>query len=197
MTFAKSAGIVVDLLANYLEECRSGDVPVVGFDSPANLAEELQLQELVREGHLEERLASFLPAYLAATTRLHHPGYMAHQVSVPTPLAGLAGLVHGVANNPMAIYEMGPAAAAIEFFVIDWMLKQGGWDSGGAGVLTHGGSLANLLALLAARAAIAPDAWESGVPGDLVVLAPAASHYSIARAVSIAGLGRKRLRREK
>jgi L-2,4-diaminobutyrate decarboxylase len=194
MRFAKPAAVVVDLLANYLDESRAGKVPVVAFDSPENLAAKLHLTDLVRDGRLEERLAPFLQAYLASTTRLHHPAYMAHQVSVPTPLAGLADLIHGVANNPMAIYEMGPAAATIELFVIDWMLKHAGWHPGGAGVLTHGGSLANLLALLAARAASSPDAWESGTPGDLVVLAPTASHYSIARAVSIAGLGRKRLR---
>lgn len=194
MTFAESAGVVIDLLANYLEQCRSGDVPVVAFDSPENLAVKLHLADLVRDGRLEEQLVPFLQAYLAATTRLHHPAYMAHQVSVPAPVAGLADLIHGVANNPMAIYEMGPAAAAVELFVIDWMLRHAGWHPGGAGVLTHGGSLANLLALLAARAAIAPDAWEAGTPADLVVLAPAASHYSIARAVSIAGLGRRRLR---
>ena len=41
------------------------------------------------------------------------------------------------------------------------------------GVLTHGGSLANLTAMLAARARAAPDAWVDGVPGDLALLAPA------------------------
>jgi L-2,4-diaminobutyrate decarboxylase len=194
ITFAESARTVVDLLADYIEECRSGRVPVVALDSPENLAVKLQLHDLLHEGALAERLAPFLRAYLAATTRLHHPGYMAHQVSVPAPIAALGDLVHGVTNNPMAMYEMGPAAAAIELFVIDWMLQQAAWQPGGAGVLTHGGSLANLVALLAARAAIAPDAWDAGTPHDLVVLAPATSHYSIARAVSIAGVGRRRLR---
>jgi len=60
----------------------------------------------------------------------------------------------------------------------------------GAGVMTHGGSLANLTALLAARAAVAPKAWEEGNPKELVVLAPATAHYSIARAISIMGLGK-------
>ncbi len=61
------------------------------------------------------------------------------------------------------------------------------------GVLTHGGSLANLTALLAARARIAPDAWTAGNPGTdrggLVVIAPASAHYSISRALGIMGLG--------
>jgi L-2,4-diaminobutyrate decarboxylase len=56
-------------------------------------------------------------------------------------------------------------------------------------VLTHGGSLANLTALLAARAHVAPDAWRAGVPGDLALLAPRSVHYSIRRAAAILGLG--------
>ena len=61
------------------------------------------------------------------------------------------------------------------------------------GVLTHGGSIANLTALSAARAAIAPEAWTEGTPSDLVILGPSTSHYSIARAISIMGMGQKTL----
>ncbi|MEM1082476.1 MAG: pyridoxal-dependent decarboxylase, partial [Pseudomonadota bacterium] len=125
---------------------------------------------------------------------------MAHQVSVPDYPAGLAAMLNGLTNNPMAVYEMGPAAAALEFAVINWMLEAVGWSAQpmrldnanaqhGAGVLTHGGSLANLTCLLAARGRAAPNAWQDGVPDDLVVMVPPTSHYSIARALSIIGLG--------
>jgi L-2,4-diaminobutyrate decarboxylase len=43
--------------------------------------------------------------------------------------------------------------------------------------------------MLAARAVIDPEAWAKGVKKDLVVLAPENTHYSIARAISITGLG--------
>ncbi len=128
-----------------------------------------------------------------------HPRYIAHQVSVPDYSGALAAIVNGVVNNPMAVYEMGPSAATLEFAVVNWMLEKVGFvpqplpgDAAGrhgGGVLTHGGSLANLTSLLAARARVAPDAWESGTPHDLAVLVPRGSHYSVARAVSILGLG--------
>jgi len=63
----------------------------------------------------------------------------------------------------------------------------------GSGVFTHGGSIANLTALLAARAAIAPEAWEEGTPNDLVVIGSEVAHYSIARSISIIGMGKKSL----
>jgi L-2,4-diaminobutyrate decarboxylase len=61
----------------------------------------------------------------------------------------------------------------------------------GGGALTHGGSLANLTALLAARAAAAPEAWTDGVDGTLAVLAPPSAHYSVKRSVAMLGLGER------
>ena len=136
-----------------------------------------------------DALAAWLPRYFEATVRLHHPGSMAHQVATPSTGAALADLVHGATNNPMAKYEMGAAGATIEREVVRWMLRRVGFAGDAGGVLTHGGSIANLTALLAARARIAPDAWRAGVPGDLALLAPRSVHYSITRAAAILGLG--------
>jgi L-2,4-diaminobutyrate decarboxylase len=46
-----------------------------------------------------------------------------------------------------------------------------------------------MTAMLAARAAAAPEAWERGTPADLVVVAPLNAHYSLSRAVAAMGLG--------
>jgi L-2,4-diaminobutyrate decarboxylase len=48
-----------------------------------------------------------------------------------------------------------------------------------------------MTALSSARAAIAPNAWEDGTPEDLVVMGPSTAHYSILRALSIMGMGKK------
>ncbi len=193
---------VLETLEQYRAESEAGQGPVLVQKPAGELAEILQLEKWVREGGLgSANIDAFLGPYLDNTQHMHHPGYIGHQVAVPHPGASLADMVHGVANNPMTIYEMGPAAGVIERVLINWMLEKIGWFSGtelgdfrtiegdGAGVLTHGGSLANLTALLAARAAASPDAWEAGVSGKLAILAPKTAHYSLARAVSIAGLG--------
>ncbi|NTU59734.1 MAG: PLP-dependent decarboxylase, partial [Deltaproteobacteria bacterium] len=202
MAFEDDAGRVVSALARYVAESVAKERPVVRLEPLADLVERLDLGRFVRHGGLAgEALEGFLARYLAATTRLHHPGHMPHQVSVPHHAGALAALVDGWTNNPMAIYEMGPAAAAIECFVVNWMLEKVGWTpaplppatapagSHGAGVLTHGGSLANLTALTAARSRAAPRVWYDGNPGGLALLAPAQSHYSVARAAGILGVG--------
>ncbi len=205
MSFLSDAELVLGALERYRCESIAGQVPVIHQERLARIIEELDLAALVREGGLSgDRLGAFVEAYLGTTTRLHHPAYFGHQAAVPHPTGSLASLIDGFTNNPMAIYEMGPGAASIEFFVLNWMLEKIGWepaptepgehgDAGhnGGGVLTHGGSLANLTALLAARSRAAPDAWREGSPSDLAVLAPEGSHYSVARAVGILGLGQE------
>jgi L-2,4-diaminobutyrate decarboxylase len=103
----------------------------------------LQLRQLIERG-----LSVFLRTYLDGATRLHHPGYLAHQVAVPDVPAAPAGLIHGVTNRPTAICEMGAAGASVERAVLTWMAETLGFDARrGGGVLAHGGSPANLNAL--------------------------------------------------
>jgi L-2,4-diaminobutyrate decarboxylase len=188
--YADAAHTAVELLADHVAEARTGFGPVNVRPEPDALADELELSRWIEQGGMDATaLEDWLPRYLDATVRLHHPGSMAHQVAVPSTGAAVADLIHGATNNPSSIYEMGAAGATIERAVVRWMLDTVGFGPDSSGVLTHGGSLANLTALLAARARVAPDAWRSGSPGDLALLAPASAHYSVRRAAAILGLG--------
>jgi len=205
MSFQRDGRIVARQLSRYYRESRAARRPVIDQRPLRDIVRDLGLAELASRGGLAgSRLKRFIRDYLQRTTRLHHPAYLAHQVAVPHPSGSLGSLVDGFTNNAMAIYEMGPAAAAIEYFLINWLLGKVGWSPApypggaaaavgpaghGGGVLTHGGSLANLTALIAARSRLAPEVWEHGNPAGLALLAPAASHYSVARAAGILGLG--------
>jgi L-2,4-diaminobutyrate decarboxylase len=190
--YERAAGAAVAAVARYVAASQAGEGPAVSAPPPARLARELDLRRLIREGGLDaERFGPWLEEVLQRTSRLHHPGEMAHQVASPDLPAALADLVHGAINQPMSIYEMGAAANAIEAAVVEWMAQRVGWGAGAGGVLTHGGSLANLTGLLAARAASAPSAWREGVDGDLAVLAPPSAHYSVKRSVAMLGLGER------
>ena len=207
MSFEADARLAVEALVAYQQRAASRIGPVIRQAPLRDLAAELGIAEYIARGGLQgERLREFLDRYLSATTRLLHPGYLAHQVAVPHTSGAIGALIDGFTNNAMAIYEMGPAAAAIEFVIVNWMLEKVGFapaplppaepgpGTHGGGVLTHGGSAANLTALLAARGRADPDAWRTGVRRDLVVIAPTAAHYSIARAVGIMGMGQQALR---
>ncbi|GAA4563478.1 pyridoxal phosphate-dependent decarboxylase family protein [Planotetraspora kaengkrachanensis] len=190
--FTRAAEVTVDELAAYVDQSQRGTAPVLRRRPPRELADELELARWISEGGMTpDDFRRFLGVYLREGTRLHHSAYLGHQSAVPDFPAALADFVHGATNNPMAIYEMGASAATVEFEVVRWMLAKVGFGAGGGGVLTHGGSLANLTAMLAARAAAAPDAWTEGVPRDLVLLAAPSAHYSITRAAAILGLGER------
>lgn len=182
-------------LTAYQESAAKRERRVVTLRGPEDLTEVMDLRRWMAEGSMDETaFEAFLEQYLDFTTCLHHPGYIGHQVAPPMSGASIADAVNGVTNNGMAVHEMGPPAVALELEVLRWMCEHIGLPEGSGGVLTHGGSLANLTALLAARAAIAPDAWMDGVPKDLVLVAPDTSHYSVARSAGILGLGARAVR---
>ena len=195
---------VGQLLEQHLGNSKAKLTPALNQQAPEVIAHDLQLKERLEQGFQgEEDLLAFVKTYLTHTNHLSHPHYMGHQVAVPHDLSGIPEHIHGTINNPSSLYEMGPVGGTCEGFMINWMLKKMGWLDGrddydfhfapgkSSGLLTHGGSMANLTALAAARAVIAPDAWTEGNPSDLVVIGAASAHYSIARALSILGLGKK------
>lgn len=180
-------------LEEYLRRCARREGPVIALAPTSRLLEDLDAERWIRDGGMDAAaFGTWLEPYLARVTRLHHPACMGHQVAVPLPPAAVADFVTGAINNGAAIREMAPPGVALERVLVRWMAGKIGWDVAGGeggGALVSGGSLANLTALLAARAHAAPDAWERGAPSDLAVLAPESSHYSVARALGVLGLG--------
>jgi L-2,4-diaminobutyrate decarboxylase len=88
---------------------------------------------------------------------------------------------------------MSPTATVVETQVIRWLAELVGWDAGAGGSFTSGGTEAIFTALLAARAAAMPEAWEDGVGADPpVVVCGEHAHYAVTRAVAQLGLGVRR-----
>lgn len=183
---------LVDQLADRLAAQRRGEGPVLPWRAPAEQVAAFAGGPPVRPEGPEAAVPVAVARYLDGTVNVHHPRYVGHQVSVVPPVAALADLVSSVTGNEACIYELGPAGTAIEIAVLEWCLAQAGFPAGADGLLTSGGTLGNLTALLATRGAVSPStAWREGVAAAprLAILASEHAHYCITRAAGILGLG--------
>lgn len=136
-------------------------------------------------------LGPVLADVLAESTHQHHPGFVGQQLPPPPPLVGPVAMVAAILNNSAAIFEGAPVAIVLERRVVEWMSRRLGYGVDAGGVLTSGGTLGALTALLAMRQAkIGSDAWRHGVSGGKhAVLVSGEAHYCNRRACAVLGLG--------
>lgn len=177
---------LIDILADHLDQSqKASENPVLAYQSPE---EELAFwqQHFVSDASPVDTFKTIIEHSI----HIQDPRYMGHQTATVAPIAGLAGLVSDVLNNGTGVYEMGPASNALEKLVTDLMASYIGYNTSASGILTSGGTLANLTALLAARKAKnTHDVWQEGHKDKLAVIVSEESHYCIDRAARIMGFG--------
>ncbi len=191
---------MVESLAEHLSEVQSGKGPVLNWEDPGRNSKLARAR--IDEGNsfsthdfdsLLTRFDALLQQSLARGQNLHHPHYVGHQVPASIPIAALFDAATTLTNQVMAIYEMGPWATAIERAVVEQLGEAIGFTAGEfGGLITSGGSLANLTALLTARNVALGDSWSNGLAGRSpapVLVAHAEAHYCVTRAAGILGLG--------
>ncbi len=199
--FHKASGRLAQLLADHFEQVQHSQARVLNWEDPETnvqraleeLASSPETDPLPDQNALAERFASVVQAMLQRGQNLHDPRYLGHQVPASVPLAGLFDAVGSVTNQVMAAYEMGPWATSVEHALVRELGQRIGWAPGTfSGLVTHGGSLANLTALLTARNVALPDAWEQGIQAPdhrAVIVVHDDAHYSVTRAAGVLGLG--------
>jgi len=189
--FRRQAHQMVDQVADYLRAATTRALPVLPWVEPE---EQLARWSDALPAGPSTTLPALVDAVLSGSNHLHQPRYVGHQVTAPLPDSALLGMLTSLLNNGTAVYEMGPISVPMERSALRWMARQVGLPPAADGVLTSGGSVGNLTALLAARQlSSGRDVWTEGA-GDgppLAILASAESHYSVGRAAQLMGLGER------
>src|SRR5262245_46513323 len=193
---------LLGVVANHFQRVESRETKVLNWAPPRKLIQEarnfLDCSEVAAATgstteDIANRIAHIASETLARGQNLHSTHYVGHQVPAPVPLAALFDFVGSITNQVMAIYEMGPWATSVEHAVIDAVGERLGFEQNKfSGLITSGGTLANLTGLLTARNIAIADSWTAGLAGRRpapVLVAHADAHYSVTRSAGILGLG--------
>ncbi len=124
-----------------------------------------------------------------------HPRFWGWVNGTGSPSGALAELATAVINTNAGGGHQ--AAPYVEEQVIDWCKTMVGYPAEASGVLVTGGSVANLVALAAARDAGDPRITEEGLAaldGSPVLYASTQTHNSVDKAVRLLGLGQRAFR---
>ncbi|MEL6133821.1 MAG: pyridoxal-dependent decarboxylase [Bacteroidota bacterium] len=187
-SFRQEGRQLIDLLSHYLEKMMEReDIPVLPSHTPDDLYQ--QWKEKLSQGGQQDFLP-IIQQVLDQSLHLHHPRNAGHQVSSPAPLSILATLVADLLNNGMAVYETGPVSSVMDRIVIEKVNQVIGYGPESDGIITSGGTLSNLTALLAARALKAPDdVWTLGTQTQYALMVSEEAHYCVDRAARVMGWG--------
>ncbi len=124
-----------------------------------------------------------------------HPRYFGWVKGTGTPLGMLADMLASGLNPQMAGFDQAPRL--VEEQTLRWLAELMGFPAGASGLLTSGGSMANLLGLNVGRFAKAGfDVRAEGLAGAarLRVYCSAETHSWVGKAAELLGLGRAGMR---
>jgi aromatic-L-amino-acid/L-tryptophan decarboxylase len=110
------------------------------------------------------------------------PGYLAYIPGGGLFLSAVADLIADAVNRYVGVFAAAPAFAQLEANVLAWFAEMAGYPPEARGILTSGGSLANLTALITARRERLPEDFLSGV-----LYASDQTHHSVEKAALLAG----------
>lgn len=130
---------------------------------------------------LERAMGEILPR----AGRIDHPRFFAFIPSSPTWASILAEFLTAGFNIFQGTWLASAGPSQIELVVLDWFREWLGMPEGGGGLLTSGGSAANLGAVVAARE-------RAGNPPEGVVYLGDQGHSSLVRATRICGIAHVR-----
>ena len=125
-----------------------------------------------------------------------HPRFWSWVEGGGTPMGMLADMLASGMNANLAIGEHAPVY--VEKQVIEWSKELFGFPKTASGILTSGGSIANITALLVARNNFDENIKQKGlqaIRGQLIVYGSSETHNCLIKAVECIGIGTENFRK--
>jgi aromatic-L-amino-acid decarboxylase len=164
------------------------DAPARNVDGALEAALRLKASPPEEGGSFDEVFAAFRDA-AARAYETCGPGYLAYIPGGGLFAAALGQFLAMAVNRFPNLWEVAPGLAQIEQNVIRWLCDLFGYPEEARGILTTGGSIANLSAIVTARHAKLGEEFSDGV-----YYLSEQTHASVPKAAAIAGLPRRAMR---
>lgn len=189
----------VDLIAEYYE--RIDDRPVYVQAEPGDIVDAFD-EPLPEHGTDPKSLLDAVEeSVIPYATHNPSPRYFGFVMGSGTPLAPLADAIAATVNMNVGGWHPAPSGTEVERRCIRWLAEAIGYAPDTGGLLTSGGTMANVTALLAAlRDRTAYETTGPGLQGGdrpryTLYMADHEGHSSIVRAADMLNLGRDAVRR--
>src|SRR5438093_5158357 len=177
---------VIQLMADYLGNLR--DRKVYRHMSSREIRDQLDPTVPTKGIDLNGLLKVFRETVIPFSRQNAHPRMFGYVQSPGTPLAAFADLLASTLNANLTVWRSAPAPVELERLTIDWIRQILGFNAQAGGLFVSGGSMANLAAIAAARQA------KDDLSGRLRIYASSETHFSIAKATALLGIGRENVR---
>lgn len=191
---------LIDWIADY--HTRVASYPVLSQVTPGAIRAQLPSAAPGTAEDFAAMLADVERVIVPGLTHWQSPNFFAYfpaNTSGPSILGELLAAGLGVQGM---LWVTSPACTELETHVLDWLVDMMALPAhfksthAGGGVIQDSASSAVLCALLAARERATGFASnENGCSGDLVAYASTQTHSSLDKAIAIAGIGRRNLRK--
>ncbi len=138
---------------------------------------------------LERVLKTLFGKVIPASFNTASPGYLAYIPGGGLFTAAVGDLIALSTNRYAGVWVAAPGLVQLEQNVIDWFAAELGLPAESGGLLTTGGSMANLIAIVTARRERLPPDFLRGV-----LYASDQAHHSVGKAAVLAGFPAERIR---
>ena len=182
--------LVADTVAHHLSTLRQQ--PAYATLDTASAERLLDASAPAHGTDFETLLATLRDDVFPHAAREPHPGFIAYVPSCPTFPAVLGDWLATGFNFFAGVWPVAAGPNEIELIVLEWFRQWLGMPGGTGGLLTSGGSGANLTAMIAARHRVT--GGDASVIAKLTVYASDQTHSSVTRAAWLAGIPRQHVR---
>jgi aromatic-L-amino-acid/L-tryptophan decarboxylase len=177
---------VIQFVTDYLGDLR--DRPVYRRLSSREIREKLDAALPTKGSDFDELLKVFRETIIPFSRHNAHPRMFGYVQSPGTALAAFADLLASTLNANLTVWRSAPAPVELERLTIDWIRQILGFNAEAGGLFVSGGSMANLTAIATARQT------KDQSLGQLRIYASNETHFSVAKAAALLGIGRENVR---